>query len=99
MSLIEDDDNLNGSIIGKTNSDVSNEQIYKPKTIMRDRIIEYILTHEKVQKDELFIHISGSGVCSTIILGLVRAGVILETKFDCGNCVWYSIDQEKINIA
>ena len=99
--IMLEDDSINGSVVGKTDSDVSNEQIYKykPKTIMRDRIIEYILTHEKVQKDELFIHISGSGVCSTIILGLVRAGVIVENKFDCGNCVWYSIDQEKINIA
>ncbi len=101
MSPLEIDDGLNGSIIGKTTSDCTNEQIYKdkPKSTMRDRIIDYILTHEKVQKDELFIHISGSGVCSTIISGLVRVGVIVENKWDCGNCVWYSINKEKINIA
>ncbi len=99
MSLIEDD-SINGSRVDKTTSDTTTYiQQPKPKATMRDRIIDYILTHDKVQKDMLFIHISGSGVCSTIVSGLIRSGVIVENKFDCGNCVWYSIDETKVNIA
>jgi len=101
MSLVEDD-SLNGSIIGKTNSDVSNEQIAmenRPKLTIRDKLIEYTLTHDKVQKGDLFIHVSGSGTCNTILSGLIRAGIFVEHKFECGSCLWYSVDETKVNIA
>ncbi len=97
-----DDDRLDGSIIGKTSSDVSNEQLEKenrPKPPIRDRLIEYVLTHDKVQKGDLFIHISGSGTCNTILSGLIRAGIFVEHTFECGSCHWYSVDQVKINIV
>jgi hypothetical protein len=100
MSLIEDD-SINGSVIGKTASDCSAEDLIRqrPKTTIRDRLIDYVLTHDKVQKGDLFIHISGSGSCNTILSGLIRAGIFVEHTFECGSCHWYSVNETKVNIA
>lgn len=101
MSLIEDDA-LNGSVIGKTEPDVSNEQMKRGtryQGTLRDRLIDWAINHPKCTRGDLFINVSGSGTCGTIITALLRAGVFEEHFFDCHSCKYITVDQAKVNIA
>jgi len=97
-----EDDRINGSVIGKTKSDVSNEDLEKqnrPKLPLQERLIEYALTHDKPTKGDLFIHVSSSGTAGSIISALVSGGIFIEKKFECGSCIYFEVDQTKVNIA
>jgi len=97
-----EDDSINGSVIGKTKSDVSNEDLEeqnKPKLPLQERLIEYAVTHDKPTKGELFIHVSSSGTAGAIISALVSGGIFIEKQLDCGSCVYFEVDQTKVNIV
>lgn len=98
-----EDDGINGSVIGKTTSDVSNEQIInsnKPKLNLQSRIIEYIIEHknEKPTRGDVFVHVSGSGTSGVIITSLIKAGVFREEFFECKTCTYLIPDETKVNI-
>ena len=102
MSPLEMDDGLNGSIIGKTSSDVSNEQIKtanQPKMNLMSKLIDWAMAHPKSTKDSLFLNISSSGSAQVIITGLIRSGVFVEHYFDCHSCKYFTVDETKINIV
>jgi len=104
MSPLELEDGLNGSIIGKTTSDCSNEQIQKeakPKMNLQGRIIEYVITHknEKPTRNDVFTHISGSGTCGVILTSLIKSGIFQEEFFECNTCTYLVPDETKINIV
>lgn len=93
MSLVEDE-SLNGSVmIGKLPEDYKE---YKPKGNLRDRIIDYVKTHEKPTRTGISMGVSSSGTAGTIITGLVKQGVFREKFFDCYNCTYFELDESKI---
>lgn len=79
---------------------IMEEEETKPKTryngSLRDRIISYCVDHPKTTKGDILIHISGSGTCSSIVTGLIRAGILKEHPFDCGSCKYFSVDMSKV---
>lgn len=92
MSLVEDD-----SIDGATVKPLAVEyQEQKPKGNLRDRIIDYVKTHDKPTKTGIFMGVSSSGTAGTIIRGLVKQGVFREKFFDCHNCTYFELDNSKI---
>ena len=101
MSSVElEDDTINGSVIGKTNSDVSNEQIEaenKPKLNLQQKLIEWAVEHPRTTKEELYIHVSSSGTAQVIITGLIREGIFMEHKFDCNSCIYFEVDKTKVH--
>ena len=88
MSSIEDD-SINGSIVSIGKS----KDITKPVKNLRlqDRIIEYLLSHPKATKGEIFTNISSSGTCQILVSSLIRQGIINEIHY-------LEIDKTKINI-
>lgn len=73
------------------------EHIVKPKFNIRDRLIDWVDTHEKTTKGDLLINVSSSGVANGVITALVRCGILVEHYFDCHNCTFYTLDKTKVN--
>ena len=80
-------------MIGKLPEDYSE---YKPKLNLRDRIIDFVKTHKKPDKADIFMGVSSSGTAGTIITALVKQGVFIEKFFDCRNCTYFELDKSKI---
>ena len=94
MPLIEDD-SIEGSIIAdKPAPEEYQEQ--KPKLNLRDRIIDFVKTHKKSDKADIYMGVSSSGTAGTIITALVKQGVFIEKFFDCHNCTYFEVDNSKI---
>lgn len=93
MSLVEDE-SLNGSVvIGKLPEDYSE---HKPKLNLRDRIIDFVKTHEKPTKSDIFINVSSSGTTQQIVSGLIKREIFIEKFLECHNCTYFELDESKI---
>jgi hypothetical protein len=92
-----EDDSLN---CGITASRSFTAETIPPKAkyngTLRDRIIQYVMDNPKSTKGDIFIHVSGSGTCGTIITGLMRAGILEEHFFECHNCKYFTVDMSKV---
>ena len=88
-----DDDSLS---YGSTPVIESSDLVFRPKTNLRDRVIEYVMTHPKATKGDIYIHVSSSGTCQTLMTSLVVTGILIEHKFDCGSCVYYTVDTKRV---
>jgi len=89
------DDSIEGSIISNKSEPVEYQE-QKPKLNLRDRIIDYVKTHEKSTKVDIHVGVSSSGITGTIITALVKQGVFIEKFFDCHNCTYFEVDNSKI---
>jgi hypothetical protein len=89
------DDEICGSYkIGNTEF----EDTVTSKKTLRDRILDYVNCTHKPTKGSIFINVSSSGTAGSIISALVSEGILVENKFDCGNCVYYVINKSKIHL-
>lgn len=96
MSPLEDDSLSTGIISSKSFVVETIPPNAKYNGTLRDRIIQYVLEHPKSTKGDIFIHVSGSGTCGTIITGLMRAGILEEHFFDCHSCKYFTVDMKKV---
>lgn len=93
-------DSINDSLDGvyRTGTVVKHKK-QMPHLTLKDRIISYVFEHPKTTKSDIFINISSSGSAGTIVSSLISTGVFIEKRFDCGNCKYYIVNEEKINIT
>ena len=94
-----DDESLEGSYKKPKIRSTLETVIIMPKLTLQDRLITYAIEHQKTTRDDLFIHISSSGIAGKIITGLVRSRIFVQHYFDCNNCTYFEVDQTKINIT
>lgn len=93
-----EDESISGSIIIKTNSDTTYIE-NRPQSTLRDRMIDYVATHNKPTKSDILINVSSSGTAQVLVTGLLKSGIFIEHKFDCNHCTYYTLDKSKIGIV
>gem|GEM_PF-2649497 len=92
-----DDESLNG--VTRKPSIESPDLSYIPQKYsgnLRDKIISHCVDNPKSTKGDIFINVSGSGTCGTIISALIRSGILIENPFDCHNCKYFTVDMTKV---